>query len=86
MASILPAAPAAAKVPSTKAWLLLASLLTSLLLAHQQTQPRAASAPASVARPAAVRAPRRPLSSPRVALSPARPLGLTAPFAPAATL
>ncbi|RZK52319.1 MAG: hypothetical protein EOO59_13835 [Hymenobacter sp.] len=69
-------------MPSTKTWLLLASLLTSLLLAHQQTQPRAASA----ARPAAVPAPRRLLSRPRVALSPARPLGLTATFAPAAAL
>ncbi|RZK90580.1 MAG: hypothetical protein EOO62_34870 [Hymenobacter sp.] len=79
MPSTLPAASAAAQVPSTKAWLLLVSLLTVLLVAFQQTKPRPASPASSVTRQAAVPAPQSPLAPQRVALgSPARQPGAAA--------
>ena len=86
MSSILPAA-AAAKVPSTKAWLLLVSLLTVLLVAFQQTKPRPAGPAPSATQQAAARTPQLPLTTRRVALeSPARQPGAATTFAPAVAL
>ncbi|MGI4740728.1 MAG: hypothetical protein ACRYG7_36630 [Janthinobacterium lividum] len=86
MSATLPPASAAAKVPSTKAWLLLVSLLTVLLVAFQQTKPRPAG-PASVTQQAAMPAPQPPLTTRRVALeNPAWQPGAATMFSSAAAL
>ncbi|RZK14754.1 MAG: hypothetical protein EOO56_24270 [Hymenobacter sp.] len=87
MSSTLPIASAAAPVPSTKAWLLLASLLTVLLVAFQQMKPRPAGPASSATQQATMPAPQPPLTTRRVALaSPAGQPGTATMFASAATL
>lgn len=83
MSSKLPVTPAALQEPSTKTWLLLLSLLTTLLVAEHWVQPTTSTPPTLAGRqaPAAPLLPTR-----RVALERPTHQAVSAVFASAATL